>query len=296
MGTEKRARQKAGRAERLQAEWETEKRQRRNRTLIRGGTIAVIIVVAVVLFSVLTGDDDPIVNADLPVTTAPDTTVTTTPVTTSAQSTDDAPAPSTPSSGECPAEDGSSAPQTQFESAQPLCIDPSEKYIAEISTTLGDFEVLIDPAADEITANNFISLARYHAYDGTIFHRVIDGFMVQGGDVAGLDGVGGPGYAFPGGSPETGEYRIGSIAMANSAGPSTNGSQFFIVTGDAGVGLAPNYSLFGHVTDGIEIPLAMQGVVTAAGDKPVEDVVINSITIRTASAEDVAAYTTAISG
>jgi len=290
MGTDKRARQKAHRAERLQAEYEAVQSQRRKRTLIRAVTIGAVIVIAVVAWNQLTGGDDDQVTTSTTTTAQPvETTAvdsTTTPSTTVA----------TAPEGECPAEDGSSPTQTQFAAPQPSCIDPSEKYVAAFSTTLGDFDVLIDPELDEITANNFISLARFHAYDGSTFHRVISDFMVQGGDVAGLDGVGGPGYSFTGGAPEAGQYRVGSIAMANSAGPSTNGSQFFIITGPSGVGLQPNFSLFGQVIEGIDVALEMQNVETDERDKPAVDVVINTIEVRVASADDLAAYEEALSG
>jgi len=291
MGTDKRARQKAHRADRLQAEYEAEKSQRRKRTLIRFGIIGAVIVIAVVAWNQLTGGDDEQV-------ATVSTTTTARPVETTAANSTTAPSTSTVAGqeGECPAEDGSSPIQTQFAAPQPSCIDPSEKYVATFSTTLGDFDVLIDPELDEITANNFISLARFRAYDGSTFHRVISEFMVQGGDVAGLDGVGGPGYSFTGGTPAAGQYRVGSIAMANSAGPSTNGSQFFIVTGASGVGLQPNFSLFGQVIEGIDVALEMQNVDTNERDKPLVDVVINTIEVKVASADDLAAYETALAG
>jgi len=292
MGTDKRARQKAHRAERLQAEWEHAQSQRRKRTLRRALIIGAVIVIAVVGWNQLTGgDDQQVVTASTTTTAQPAATPTTAAVT----STSTPPAGAVAvAEGECPAEDGSSPAQTEFATEQPNCIDPSEKYVAEFSTTLGDFDVLIDPELDEITANNFITLARFSAYDGSIFHRVISEFMVQGGDVAGLDGIGNPGYLFTGGSPDAGQYRVGSIAMANSAGPSTNGSQFFIITGPAGVGLQPNFSLFGQVIEGMDVALEMQNVETNERDKPIVDVVINTIEVRVASADDLTAYEAAL--
>ena len=94
------------------------------------------------------------------------------------------------------------------------------------------------------------TLAGRGFYDGLAFHRVIPGFMAQGGDPSG-DGSGGPGYEFEDELPQQGDYEVGSVAMAN-AGPDTNGSQFFIITGDAGVQLPPSYSLFGKVTKGMD--------------------------------------------
>ena len=121
--------------------------------------------------------------------------------------------------------------------------------------------------------NNFVFLALHHYYDGVIFHRIINGFMCQGGDPTGT-GTGGPGYRFDDELPKPGRYEIGSVAMAN-AGPHTNGSQFFIVSGSSGVGLPPLYSLFGKVVKGLDVVDAMQRVTTDSRDRPHEDVVIN---------------------
>ena len=111
---------------------------------------------------------------------------------------------------------------------------------------------MLDPTKDSRSVNNFIFLARHGAYNGTIFHRVIDQFVIQGGDVEGLNGRGGPGYKFTGAyGPEKG-YLVGSFAMANQGTPNTNGSQFFVVTGQFGAALDPNYSLMGHVVAGLE--------------------------------------------
>ena len=117
-----------------------------------------------------------------------------------------------------------------------------------------------------------------YGYKGSCFHRVIPGFMCQGGDPTGT-GRGGPGYRFEDELPAPGRYEIGSIAMAN-AGPNTNGSQFFIVSGASGVGLPPQYSLFGKVVSGLEVVDAMQKVETDRMDRPHTDVVIESVTIE----------------
>ena len=285
MSSEKRTRQKAARAARLEAEWKAAQSAKRRRSLIRFAVIGAIIVLAVVLYNLFTSNGDETVATDS-TTTAVATTSTVTPTT--ATPTTELPAGS---SEECPAEDGSSPKTTNFAAPQPLCIDLSEKYVAGFSTTLGSFEVLIDPEIDQASANNFVSLALFHAYDGTIFHRIIPEFVVQGGDVAGLDGAGDPGYKFTGLRPEPGQYRIGSLAMANSGSdPSTNGSQFFVITGPSGVALAPNFSLFGQVISGIEVALEMQSVETGPGDKPVTDLVLDAVTIRVATADDIAEY------
>ncbi|MCP3856664.1 MAG: peptidylprolyl isomerase [Actinomycetia bacterium] len=158
-----------------------------------------------------------------------------------------------------------------------MCIDPSRSYVAEMSTSMGDLTIHLDPTGAPKTVNNFVSLARHHYYDGLIFHRVIQGFVCQGGCPEG-SGTGGPGYRFEDELPSPGRYELGSLAMAN-AGPNTNGSQFFLISGSQGVGLPPQYALFGKVVSGLDIVDAMEKVPTGQGDRPVEDLVINSVTI-----------------
>lgn len=158
-----------------------------------------------------------------------------------------------------------------------MCIDPAKSYSAVLDTTLGSITIALDAAKAPGTVNNFVVLARYNYYNGIIFHRIINGFMCQGGDPTGT-GRGGPGYRFSDELPNPGEYQIGSVAMAN-AGPDTNGSQFFLVSGPSGAGLPPLYSLFGQITDGLDVVAAMQTVETDRNDRPLTDVVINSVTI-----------------
>jgi peptidylprolyl isomerase len=181
---------------------------------------------------------------------------------------------------ECPAADGSSPRLQSFDGAPPMCIDPAKRYTAELVTSLGTMTVALDAAGAPQTVNNFVFLARYHYYEGVIFHRIIRGFMCQGGDPTGT-GRGGPGYKFGDELPKPGRYEIGSLAMAN-AGPNTNGSQFFIVSGRSGVGLPPQYSLFGKVVNGLDIVATMEAVDTDRNDRPKTDVVIESITITEA--------------
>jgi len=177
----------------------------------------------------------------------------------------------------CPAADGSSEKRQAFDEPLPMCIDPAKRYSAELVTSLGSMTIALDPIAAPKTVNNFVVLARYHYYDGIIFHRIIKGFMCQGGDPTGT-GRGGPGYRFEDELPAPGRYEVGSLAMAN-AGPNTNGSQFFIVSGPSGVGLPPQYSLFGKVVRGLEVLAGMEAVKTSGPDRPTTDVVIQSITI-----------------
>ena len=159
----------------------------------------------------------------------------------------------------------------------PMTIDAERSYQATISTSLGDMVAFLHPGKAPKTVNNFVNLARYHYYDGLVFHRVINGFMIQGGCPEG-SGRGGPGYRFEDELPAPRTYEIGSLAMAN-AGPNTNGSQFFIVSGQSGVGLPPAYSLFGKLISGLDVLEAIQQVATNPGDRPKVDVEIKSITI-----------------
>jgi peptidylprolyl isomerase len=177
----------------------------------------------------------------------------------------------------CPAADGSSPKTQRFDAAPPMCIDPEKTYTATMSTSMGDMVIALDAIGAPKTVNNFVFLARYHYYDGIIFHRIIQGFMCQGGDPEG-SGRGGPGYKFADELPKPGRYEIGSIAMAN-AGPNTNGSQFFLVSGRSGVGLPPQYSLFGKIVRGLEVLDAMEKVQTDRSDRPLQPVTINSVTI-----------------
>ena len=179
-----------------------------------------------------------------------------------------------------PALDGSAPTVKKFTKTPPMGIDPTKRYSAAIETSLGTLVIALDAAGAPLTVNNFVFLAAQHYYDGVIFHRIIKGFMCQGGDPEG-SGRGGPGYKFADELPKPGKYQIGSVAMAN-AGANTNGSQFFIISGPSGVGLPPAYSLFGQVVKGLEIVETMQNVATRSGDRPVTDVLIKSVAITVA--------------
>jgi peptidylprolyl isomerase len=157
-----------------------------------------------------------------------------------------------------------------------MCIDVSRRYSAEMVTSKGTMTIALDPVAAPKTVNNFVFLARYHYFDGIFFHRVIPGFVLQGGDPKGT-GAGGPGYDFEDELPRPGRYELGSLAMAN-AGPNTNGSQFFVISGPSGVRLPPQYSLFGKVVSGLDVVAAIDALGTSSG-KPKERVTIMSMTI-----------------
>ena len=126
------------------------------------------------------------------------------------------------------------------------------------------------------TVENFLKLARDGFYDGVIFHRVIPDFMIQGGDPTGT-GSGGPGYTF---EDEFNDHKVvrGALAMANS-GPNTNGSQFFIVTADACPWLDGKHTVFGRVTDGIDVIDAISGTDTDSRDRPRDEIRIERIDV-----------------
>ncbi len=176
-----------------------------------------------------------------------------------------------------PAPDGSSPQRRRFDAEPPMVIDPARRYTATMTTSKGTMVIELDPLAAPRTVNNFVYLSRFHYYDGIVFHRVIPGFVLQGGDPEGT-GRGGPGYRFADELPKAGRYRIGSLAMAN-AGPDTNGSQFFVISGPDGAALPPNYSLFGAVVSGGEVVAAIDAVGTRSGT-PTEQVVIESVMIE----------------
>jgi cyclophilin family peptidyl-prolyl cis-trans isomerase len=177
---------------------------------------------------------------------------------------------------ECPEADGSSEKRQRFDGPPPMCIEPDRGYTATMVTSKGTMTIALDPAAAPRTVNNFVVLARYHYFDGIVFHRIIPGFVLQGGDPEGT-GRGGPGYRFPDELPRPGRYELGSVAMAN-AGPDTNGSQFFIISGPQGTALPPQYALFGKVVAGLDVVAAIDAVGSGSG-KPKERVTIESVTI-----------------
>lgn len=163
---------------------------------------------------------------------------------------------------------------TQYETAPDLTIDLDTAYRATLDTTQGPITIELDAAGAPLAVNNFVFLARDGFYDGVIFHRVVPGFVVQGGDPTGT-GRGGPGYRFRDELEGEGEYTRGTVAMAN-AGPNTNGSQFFICLAD--VGLPHAYTIFGRVTEGMDAVDAIADL-PRDGERPTEDAVIRSVEV-----------------
>lgn len=164
-----------------------------------------------------------------------------------------------------------------YQSQPPMSLDQSKKYSASMKTSAGMMVISLSAKEMPITVNNFVFLAKEKFYDGTIFHRTIPGFMIQGGDPTGT-GMGDPGYKFPD-EPFTAKYERGTIAMANS-GPNTNGSQFFIMHQD--YPLPPNYVIFGKVTEGLDVIDKIAAAPTkpgGEGSSPVTPVMIETVTV-----------------
>jgi len=176
-----------------------------------------------------------------------------------------------------PEPDGSSEKRRHFDAEPPMVIDADKRYTATMVTSKGTIVIALDPIAAPKTVNNFVFLARYHYYDGVVFHRIIPGFVVQGGDPEGT-GRGGPGYKFADELPKPGRYQVGSLAMAN-AGPNTNGSQFFITVGPT-PHLDNHHSVFGEVTEGYDVVRKISEVPRGAQDRPKKEVRVNSVKIE----------------
>lgn len=155
--------------------------------------------------------------------------------------------------------------------------DPDTSYTAVIETSAGDIRLELWAAKAPQTVGNFVGLARQGFYDGTIFHRVIHDFMIQGGCPKGT-GTGGPGYNF---KDEINDEKLvsGTLAMAN-AGPNTNGSQFFIVTAPATPWLDGAHTGFGKVVGGQDVVDALGTTATGPGDRPRETQTITTIRIE----------------
>jgi cyclophilin family peptidyl-prolyl cis-trans isomerase len=234
MGTDKRNRKKENRRQRLD-DLAKQQQRKRTRKLATRAAIFIAVVVGVALIISVSGGSDS--------TTTNDTTVDTTAT---------APVEGRAITGDtpCPAVDGSEARASTFEQAPSNCLDAGKTYTAVVTTNKGEFTIVLDQKKAPLAANNFVTLARYKYFDNTQCHRAILDFVVQCGDPS-ATGSGGPGYSFADELPQAGEYKLGSIAMANS-GANTNGSQFFIITGDQGITLPPSYTLFGQVTSGLD--------------------------------------------
>ena len=286
MPTEKRERQRANRQQRQAQEAAATGTGSSPTTMFAAIGLGALLILGAIYFLTRGGDDEAVSTgttidalnldeeADTPVATEPPV------VEENPQAEPGEPAWNVGSSVECPPVEGVAEPRQEFPEAPPQCIDPTKTYSATVETNKGTVVIDLDAAQAPLTVNNFVTLARYRYYENVVFHRLIQGFMVQGGDPTGT-GAGGPGYQFPdelqGGSGPF--YELGSVAMAN-AGPNTNGSQFFIVTGASGENLPDLYSRFGTVSEGFDVVQAIEAA--ASGDPsgtPAEEIIISTVTI-----------------
>jgi cyclophilin family peptidyl-prolyl cis-trans isomerase len=193
------------------------------------------------------------------------------------------PAPKPQGAGSGPTPVAGGAGPKQWPNPPAMAIDPNKQYMATISTNVGDMKAQLYAKEAPLAVNNFVFLARQNFYDGTPFHRIIAGFMVQTGDPTGT-GRGGPGYRFRDELPKDREYERGTLAMAN-AGPDTQGSQFFICHADLKGKLPKNYTIFGKVTDGLDIldkiaNTPVKASATGEPSAPTQDVHITTVTIE----------------
>jgi cyclophilin family peptidyl-prolyl cis-trans isomerase len=276
--TQKRERKRQGHQARQAAIAAARRRQQSRTRAIAGGFLALVLIAGVAVLVNPAGDDQEVAT-DGPTTTvegsdpsgAAKKPVELPPVPPGASIKGDTP---------CPPADGSAQRTTSFEKPPPLCVAVAKTYTAEIQTSKGLMVANLDVKTATKTVNNFVVLARYKYFDDIAFHRIIPGFVLQGGDPQ-QTGAGGPGYKFEDELPKPGSYKVGSLAMANS-GPNTNGSQFFIIAGDTGTSLQPQYSLFGQVTQGLEVVKAIEdvGIPGTQDGKPSEVVKIISVTIK----------------
>jgi len=267
----KRERQRQNRDAARAAQLEAAKQQRKRQSLIRGTVGFVLIIGLFVLFAALhsSGGNKTKTNAGAASTTTtaggPTTSTAVNPALAAVQCNDTKP-PDNPN-------------RPTFTAPPPMTIDPAKKYTVVIETSCGKITADLDAKGAPKTVNNFVFLAQKHFFDGLTWHRVVQGFVIQGGDPQGT-GSGGPGYQFADELPKDG-YKLGSLAMANS-GPNTNGSQFFIVTGAQGTSLPNSYSRFGMVTGGLDVAQKLESFAQNPPDpngKPSRTLYILSITV-----------------
>jgi cyclophilin family peptidyl-prolyl cis-trans isomerase len=253
MATSKRERQKAARRIKIEQMQRQAKRRQNIRRGIIFGIVAVLVLGAgTLLFSTNT------TTTTLPTTTTTPSSNTTSTVATTPTTIPKARAAALQTKANaaavaagCPASTATRVNNLTWAKAPAVTIDKTKTYEAHFVTTSGNFVVKLDAATAPITTNNFVFLAQHDFYKCVIFHRVIPGFVIQGGDPSGT-GSSGPGYTIADEYPKAGNptYPLYSVAMANTSAPHSGGSQFFIVTGASGEALPNKYSLFGQVISG----------------------------------------------
>ena len=250
MPSEKRARQRALRDQKLAVQ---ERHNRRARNTRRSITLVLVVGVIIALVALLSGGGTKKPSATTTTTTTVTTTTATTTVTT-------LPVSKTAIAPVCPPATAAGAVKRviAFTKAPPLCITSNSVFNATVITDVGTFVIRLTTATSPVAVNSFVFLARYHFYNGIIFHRVIPDFMIQGGDPTGI-GTGGAGYEFSGNTPpascvaKSDCYATGDVALANNGEPSSDGSQFFIIVPGGAKGLADLYTVIGKVTSGMNV-------------------------------------------
>ncbi len=248
--TRKRQNAAAARAAQLEAARQAKRRQ----TYIRAGIVGAMAVAGAVIFAFLAGGGDKkdvsttdtskataTTGAEASSTTTPETTATTAAGAAAGEITCNDTEPTTKGNGKT------------YDKAPAMTIDPAKKYTATMDTSCGKMVITLDAKNAPVGTNNFVFLAREKFYDGLSFHRVIQDFVIQGGDPKG-DGTGGPGYDVAAEPPKD-KFKIGDLAAAKAANdpPGTMGSQFFVITGSRGAALPSDYARFGTVTDGVKV-------------------------------------------
>ncbi len=276
MGTAKRDRQRANRQARLDAAMEAHKKASvRKRVLRVGAIVALGLVVALVISFWPDGDDDPLVATDGTTTTAPADGSTTTTA-----------APQGPfayGTGECPTAD---APPTKtFTAAPKQCIDPAKTYTAVFTTSAGTIKAKLDTERTPGTTNNFVTLARYHYYDGSLFFRTDPSIgIIQGGGQTNTEN---PGYTIP---DEGGRftYTPGDLVMARSGAPNSGGGQFFFAVNDETSNLdgQGTYVTFGKVTEGLEVLQQVLASHKAQADNPLGGAPDPAVTVTSVAIEE----------
>ena len=187
-------------------------------------------------------------------------------------------ATSTTAAGECQDVEAPPAKNDKFKKPEQV-LERGEPATASVETSCGTFVITLDTENSPETANSFAFLAEQGFYDGTVFHRIAPGFVIQGGDPTGT-GSGGPGYTVTEPPPEDTTYANGLVAMAKTAvePPGASGSQFFVVTAPADAGLPPDYAVLGEVTEGDEVVKAI-GKLGDPTEQPTQVVTIDGVTI-----------------
>jgi cyclophilin family peptidyl-prolyl cis-trans isomerase len=274
--SDKRARQRAAREERLAAEAQSQKRRKQ----IRNGIIVVVAAAVIVgIVFLVSGNDN---NTPAPKSKA--STTTTTAAATGSNAKLQAQANEVAVKAGCPASTKTTVNTQKYSAAPAMTIDTSKTYTATVVTTTGTFDIALDAKAAPTTVNNFVFLANKGYYHCVIFHRVIPQFMDQTGDPTGA-GEGGPGYTIQDENPAKAanaaqQYPLGSVAMANTGQANSGGSQFFIVAGAEGESLSNTYALFGSVTSGMSVVNTINQQGSAQGVPPDVTQRIISITIH----------------